>query len=394
MAARKKRRSSGTGSIFKDKYGYFNAQICVGYRPDGKPNIVRKRSKVESEVVAWLKAQTVNQAQGITIASDKLTVEQYLTRWLDTIARSNRYTTHKGYAQICRDHIYPRIGRIQLARLSATQVQSIINTLDDAGRARNTIRNVKACLRVALSDVRKQYPIAYEAVRSAKLPKIRVDDVAPRIQALTPEQARLFLAVVESERLKALYWVALLLGLRQGELLGLRIEDLDLDAQALRISGAIQPQTGKGLVRVPTKTKASAVVLPLPNVLIPILHEHLEILAQERTYARWQDHGLLFPTSKGTPISARNLVRRFKTILETHELPDIRFHDLRHTTATLLITLGVHPRVVMEILRHTQIATTMNLYAHALPDINRTAVNALGELMMPERVEMRAATPS
>jgi integrase len=213
--------------------------------------------------------------------------------------------------------------------------------------------------------------------------------VAPRIQALTPEQARLFLAVVESERLKALYWVALLLGLRQGELLGLRIEDLDLEARTLRISGAIQRQTGKGLVRVPTKTKASAVLLPLPTVLVPIVREHLELLAQERTYARWQDHGLLFPTSKGTPISARNLVRRFKTILQTHGLPDIRFHDLRHTTATLLITLGVHPRVVMEILRHTQIATTMNLYAHALPDINRTAVNALGELMMPEGVEMR-----
>jgi hypothetical protein len=100
MAARKKRRSSGTGSIFKDKYGYFNAQICVGYQPDGKPKIARKRSKVESEVVAWLKAQTVNQAHGITIASEKLTVEQFLTAWLDTIARSNRYTTPQ---RLCPD---------------------------------------------------------------------------------------------------------------------------------------------------------------------------------------------------------------------------------------------------------------------------------------------------
>jgi integrase len=266
-------------------------------------------------------------------------------------------------------------------------VQSIIDALDDAGLARNTIRNVKACLRVALSDVRKQYPAAYEAVRSAKLPKIRLSDTAPRIQAFTPEQARLFLAVIAIERLKALYWVALLLGLREGELLGLRIDDLNLEAQTLRISGAIQRQTGKGLVRVPTKTAASAALLPIPNVLIPILCEHLDMLAQERGYARWQEHGLLFPTSKGTPISARNLVRRFKTILEAHALPDIRFHDLRHTTATLLITLGVHPRVVMEILRHTQIATTMNLYAHALPEINRDAVNALGELVMPELSE-------
>ena len=87
-------------------------------------------------------------------------------------------------------------------------------------------------------------------------------------------------------------------------------------------------------------------------------------------------------------------MRRFKTILQTHGLPDIRFHDLRHTTATLLITLGVHPRVVMEILRHTQIATTMNLYAHALPDINRNAVNALGDLMLPAGMEMQGTSRS
>jgi integrase len=113
------------------------------------------------------------------------------------------------------------------------------------------------------------------------------------------------------------------------------------------------------------------------------------MLEEDRTYSQWREHGLLFPTTKGTPISARNLVRRFKKILEVNELPNIRFHDLRHSCATLLISLGVHPRVIMEILRHTQISTTMNLYGHAIPETSRAAVDQLGELVMPETLEIK-----
>jgi integrase len=386
MAARKKRRSSGTGSIFRDKYGYFNAQVFVGYTLTGRPRYARKRSKVESEVVAWLHAQTVNQASGVTIAPERLTVAQFLGRWLIEAERSARYGTHKGYAQMCHDHIIPRIGRVLMTRLTRLQVQAIIDAMADAGKARNTIRNVRACLLAATADIEKEYPQAYAAVRATKLPK--ATQRPPAIHALTPEQARLFLAAVESHRLKALYWVLIILGLRKGEALGLHLADLDLDTQTLSVRGAAQYQKGRGIVYVPAKTAASAAPLPIPHILIPVLREHLAMLEEERAYHRWQECGLLFPSEIGTFISGRNLYRHFTGVLAAQGLPAIRVHDLRHTTATLLISLSVHPRVIMEILRHTQISTTMNLYGHTIPEINRDAINALGELVMPETLEM------
>lgn len=389
MAAQKKRRSSGTGSIFKDKYGYFNAQVEAGYTPAGKKKYLRKRSKSEAVVVAWMKEQTSKQVQGYAIAPERLTIEQFLRPWLATVERSNRYTTHKGYKQICEDHIFPRIGRVLMAKLTTAHVQAVLNALHDLGKARNTIRNVKACLCAATADIEKQYPLAFAACRAAKLPKKeKVQQVV--IRALTPEQARIFLAAVESLRLKALYWVTLLLGLRRGEVLGLRIEDVDLEKQVIYVRGAAQQQKGKGMVYVPTKTTASEAPIPIPDILVPILREHLDLLAEERKYSKWREHGVLFPTTLGTVIGERYISNHFKKILEKNELPNIRFHDLRHSCATLLISLGVHPRIVMEILRHSQISTTMNIYGHAIPEVNRDAMNQLGALVMPEVLEIPA----
>lgn len=387
MAA-KKRRPAGSGSVFKDARGYWTGQVLVGYDPDtGRPKYIKKRSKVQADVVAWMNEQTMKAGAGLDLAPERITVETFLNRWLETVKRSNRYTTHKGYAQICRDHVIPRIGKIFMAKLTQAQIQGVLDALHDTGRARNTIRNVKAALMTATADCERQYPNAYHAVRAAKLPKVEKKG-KPVMHALTPEQVQQLFVAVESERLKALYWVAVLLGLRQGELLGLKVEDIDLETRTLYVRQAAQSQKGKGVVLVPTKTEASESPLPLPDVLIPILREHLATLDEERTYSKWKENDLLFPTVVGTAMSGRNLVRHFKAMLKRADLPEIRFHDLRHSCASLLIALGVHPRVVMEILRHSQISTTMNIYAHTLPQVNRDAVNSLADLLLPPTMEM------
>lgn len=385
-----KRRADGTGSIFKDARGYWTAQIAVGYTPAGRVKYRKKRSKVQADVIAWMKAQDVASAAGVNLAPERITVGDYFDRWLQGVERANRYSTHKAYAQLVKDHIKPSLGKLAVQKLRVHHVQALLDDLDKRERARNTIRNVRACMRAAFKGTDKEYPHALDAVRNAKLPVVKKKPAG--VHALTPEQARTLLAAVEPLRTKALYWVALLLGLRQGELLALRVEDVDLKKKTLRVEGAHQPQKGKGIVRIPTKTDASETLLPLPAALVPVLREHLAMLEQDRLYSRWQEKGLLFPTFKGTPISARNLFRDYKKILKANDLPDIRFHDLRHSCASLLISLNVHPRVVMEILRHTQISTTMNLYGHVIPGVNRDAVDQLGELVMPERLEMPERT--
>lgn len=187
---------------------------------------------------------------------------------------------------------------------------------------------------------------------------------------------------VKGHRLEVLYRVALSLGLRKGEVIGLRWDDVDIDACTLSITGAVHRQEGK-LARSAPKSPSSMRTLAVPAVLVVLLKQHRERRAQERALpgSRWREHSLVFPSEVGTPIKPRNLSRHFKTVLKRAGLPlERRFHDLRHSCATLLIVQGVHPRVVMEILGHSQIAVTMNTYGHVLPDTHRDATDRVSSL--------------
>jgi integrase len=381
-----RRRSDNTGSVFKDKYGYWNAQVQNGFTKAGRPRYTRKRAKSEAEVVAWLNralARTPSEAP-----PDKLTVAEWLDRWLEQRRIGWSYTTHTGYVQLCADHLKPALGPYALQKLRQSHVQGLVNRLAGQAKppARNTIRNIVACLRKALADAVTTKYVSSNVAEVIDLPK------ATRRRSIhktfTPEQAQAFLAAVESDRWKALYWTALLIGLRQGELLALRWEDLDLENSTLRVSATLQRHKGKGLVRAATKTETSEALVPLPPLLVTVLREHRALQDEERQYARWREQGYVFTTKLGTPISARNLFRSFVRVLEHAKLPRIRFHDLRHSCATLLVKLGVHPRIIMEILRHAQISTTMNIYADVVPDTNRAAVNQLSELLAPALLEM------
>jgi integrase len=177
--------------------------------------------------------------------------------------------------------------------------------------------------------------------------------------------------------------VALGLGLREGEVLGLRWCDISFEQHTLCVAQTVQ-RVGGSLVLQPPKTDRSARVLPLPIFVERALVRHAERQAAERRDASdtWQDHGLIFPSVVGRPIDPRNLLRQFKELLVSAGLPDMRFHDLRHSCATALIAQGVHPRVVQEILGHSQISTTMNVYGHVLDTTRRVAAQAMDGLFL------------
>lgn len=381
----RKRRSDNTGSIFKDKYGYWNAQVFTGYNKEGKKQYLRKRSKVQADVVAWLNTTL---GQSSHAPTEKLSFEQYLRRWLDQIKRSNSYGTWITYSHACENHVFGRLGKIEFRKVGHTHLQNFINALDEEGLAHGTITKIRGMLHRAFNDAIAEQAIKTNPMTYVKLPnKDRAN--AFHASVLTAEQSQLFLASVESHRNKALFWVALLTALRKGELLALRIEDIDFKAQTIRIAASAGDQRGKGMVRTSTKNEASEVIIPFPSILVPILNEHLAMLAEERTDYRWREQGLLFPNTRGGYITGWAAWNMFKKALKAAGLPEeVRFHDLRHSCATLLITLGVHPRIIMEILRHSQIATTMNLYAHAIPQVNREALEQLGDLVMPAILEL------
>lgn len=196
---------------------------------------------------------------------------------------------------------------------------------------------------------------------------------------LTPEDARRLLDGARGDRLEALYSVALAFGLRQGEALGLKWSDIDLDTGILRVRRASQRIPHQGTQLVETKTERSRRTLVMPPIVISALRSHRARQAMERLAAgeQWVDLDLVFPSAKGTLADGPNVTHRFHRLLQRAGLPPMRFHDLRHACASLLLVQGVHPRVVMETLGHSQISLTMNTYSHVLPALQREAADRM-----------------
>ena len=195
--------------------------------------------------------------------------------------------------------------------------------------------------------------------------------------------------------MQARWLVGLALGLRQGEALGLWWEDIDLDAQLLRARRALQRRRGGGLVFATTKAQRSGRTIPLPAPLVEALTAHREQQVKERITAGplWLGSPCVFTSPIGTPIDPRNDFREFRKLLARTGLPPVRLHDLRHTAASLLIAQNVPARVVMEILGHSQIALTMNTYAHVAPEVSREATDRMRQMLWPDEGDDQVPDP-
>lgn len=367
-----KRRSRGEGSIFKREDGSWCASITIGVL-DGKRRRKFVYGKTRKEVAEKLQALQRQHAAGMTFT--RLTVKEFLEQWLEqTVKRKNRVRTYDKYAEDVAHHLVPALGHHQLAKLTPSHVQAMLNALEDAKLSYRSIRNVRAVLRCALNQALRFGYVTRNVATLVDLPgtvtfkPVTIDEV----------QAQRLIDATRGHRFEVLFRFALGLGLRKGELLGLRWEDVDLEAATMKITGSLQRQRGK-LVRSATKTDASVRTIALPPTLMTMLLKHRDRQEQQRaTASRWTDSGLVFTSLVGTAIEPSDLSREFKRVLKEADIPeDFRFHDLRHACATFLIVMGVHPRVVMEILGHSQIGTTMNIYAHVLPRVQRDAVTGL-----------------
>jgi integrase len=196
-----------------------------------------------------------------------------------------------------------------------------------------------------------------------------------KVQPLTKAEARTFFDIIKGHRLEVLYLLALILGLREGELLGLLISSIDIERNAVVVDGALRLKD-KMLIRVAPKTRSSIRTLPLPQSLIPLLKAHIG-----RQKELFHDGQWLFTTKDGDPICRFTLLDQFQSLLTKAKLRKMRFHDLRHSCATFLIAQGEHPRTVMDILGHSQISTTMNVYGHILDDTRTAAISGLDGLL-------------
>jgi integrase len=364
------RRGNSEGTITKRADGRWEARITL---EEGKRKCYY--GKTRQEVAQRLTAALRDRENGLPIIGEKQTVEEYLTSWLDVTQHTIRPRTWKRYSELIRLHALPTLGKIRLAKLTPQQIQTLYSQKLSEGLSSTTVHHLHARLHRAFD----------RAVRLGLVQRNICDLVdAPRMKhqemvTLSEEEARTLLAAAKGERLEALYVLAVATGMRQGELLALRWRDVDLGGATVQVRATLHWINGEYVFAEP-KTEFSRRRVALAKGAVTALEEHRTRQIQEREAARtaWEDLELVFPNTVGRPIDGINLLKYwFFPLLKKAGLPRMRFHDLRHSAATLLLGRGINPKVVSEMLGHSHVSITLGIYSHVTPHMQEQAAMAM-----------------
>ena len=339
----------------------------------------RVYGKSRGEAKAKLVALQAEMNKGRLPAGRAPMVTEFLRSWLETSVKPRvRPLTYAGYKVNVEKHLVPTLGKIRLDQLTPLHVQEMMNERLAAGLSTKSVAYIHQVLRTALGLAVRWDMVSRNVARLVDRPRIQRKPIRP----LTPDEARQFLHGIRGHRLEALFSVALALGLRQGEALGLRWGDIDFNGGTLRVSHQLQRIDGR-LTLVPPKTEKSRRTLVMPSMIAEQLREHEKRQVAEKLWAgsKWQENGLVFANRAGQPTQARRVIEQFHQALKQAGVRRVRFHDLRHSCATLLLVQGVSPRVVMEVLGHSEIALTMNAYSHVVPELQREAAQRMQAIL-------------
>jgi len=368
------------GHIRKRGKDSWTVVVYVGVDPTtGKERRVWRSVKGTKKDAEILLTQLLNQRQmGIDVPSARLTSGAYLEQWLDAYAKANVGTkTYLRYESLIRIHIAPAIGSLPLAKLRPLHIQNTYGLMRQNGLSPRTILQAHRVLKEALKHAVGWQLLGRNPADSVEGPKV------PRaeIRVLSASDVEALIRVAEKTQWGALTHIAVMTGLRMGELLGLRWQDVDLDTGRIYVRQTLQWLSGGRYVFQPPKTHRSARSVALSPATAERLRGHRKEQIESRLLlgAAWSDeHDLVFVTSIGTPMQPSNIRRAHCQILKRAGLPaGIRFHDLRHAHATLLLKEGVHPKIVSERLGHAGISITLDTYSHVIPGLQEEAAAKL-----------------
>ncbi len=373
------RRGHHEGTIRQRPDGTWEARLSL---PDGRRKSLY--AKTRREVQERLKAAQRDAENGLDLTARTQTVGQFLDRWLADVAKPKvRPQTYKSYAMIVRLHLKPSVGHHQLTKLTPQHVQAFMAKQTASGLSSRTVQYHRAVLRHALGQALKWGLVTRNVATLVDPPPSDPKEVSP----LTVEQVARFLIATRSDTYGPLYHVAIGTGLRQGELFGLRWKHVDLDDAFLTVRFAMQRIDGKPAFVEP-KTKRSRRTLALDPTTVDALRRQriAQLEARLLAGAQWQDWGLVFTSSIGTPLESSNVTHRFQERiadifaagLKAGELTHQRFHDLRHCAASLLLAQGADMREIMEQLGHSQIHLTANTYTHLSKELKRATADRMG----------------
>lgn len=349
--------------------------------------------KTRDEVQKKVNKALYEQQHGKLIVAPQQTLAQYLEYWLKVHKNNIRPRSHERYEEIVRLHLVPTLGKVKLDKLTPQHLDVLYTSKLESGLSTTTVAAIHNFLHTALDG----------AVRREMLSRNVCDLVSPprkvhkEMKPLNSEQVQRFLDVAKGHLHEALFVLALATGMRRGELLGLKWQDIDFEQGVLhvrrtlsRVPTKMVEELGASYIEAETKTNRSRRSILLADFAIEALKQHRErqLLAKQKAGDLWQEHDYVFCSPIGTYLSpGHNALVQLKKLLEKAGLPDIRFHDLRHSAATMLLEKEVHPKIVQEILGHSDIAMTMNTYSHVLPTMQKGAIDKLNQAFALQKDE-------
>jgi integrase len=367
------RRNRGEGNIKQLPNGDFKARMSY-IDGQGRRHRPTAHFPTKKEAVAWLHDQHSKHDRGQLADSGKRTVGQWLAEWLTIKRPQVEPRTYSPWEQHVRLHLTPTIGKTPLAKLRPSHIAAMYSALADKGVSPAMRRKCGNTLTMALTDAVKMGLLANNAATAIRKPKSH----KPNIHPLNTEQARAFLAATEQDRLHALYVLAIDSGMRQGELFALCWPEVDFNAGTVTVIRSLEDDAGALRVK-DVKSKSSRRRIRLSAVTMTALADQRRQLLADGLY---QPDGLVFPDSEGHHLRRPNVIRRsFLPALEQAGLPMIRFHDLRHTNATLLLLSGINIKAVSTRLGHSTVTITLDTYSHVLPQMDEQAASAVQTIL-------------
>ncbi len=364
-----KRRGKNEGTIYKRENGSWRAQISY----TGKR--FSKDFRRKSDADFWLREMRGEIAHGRVLWGGSITLGDFLMDWLGQHKSALREKTAHQYSSLILKHIQPYFGQSKIKDLTPIGVDKYYLALQEGGVGIRTIHIIHHILHAALDNAVRYGLLTSNPTQGASLPAYRFNEM----QVLNKEQVSRFLNAARSSSSYALYHLALVTGMRMGELLGLNWSDIDWESGLISVHRQRQYVPGEGITLVEPKTRYGRRTIKVGDTSLRILQAFKKVLNEKKKAAgdRWQEMDLVFPNSVGKAGDPSNIRLGFNQILEKAEIPRIRFHDLRHTAATIYLNHRIPVIVVSHILGHSRPSVTLDLYGHVLSDMQTEAASVM-----------------
>lgn len=393
----------GEGTIYQLTKGRFKGkwlgQLIIGTNPETGKNIRRTfYGNGWTEVRDKMKLTKAELDKGINLQKQAaLTFENWIKTWMDNYKKIEiELTTWENYDRSIKKHIIPTLGPLTLKELSTDHIQSFYSKLIELGKAPATVRRNHQIIHASLEQAKKNNLISRNPCEGATLPKLEDKEA----RAMSMEEMNKFLDLLLIPKIgptiigpkwRAAFLTLLGTGLREGEILALKWDNINLRNRTISIKESLARTKKKGLIFKSPKSKKSKRIVPLPWDVAIALRLHRIYQRKEKIIAgnNFKDQNLAFCTSKGTPIGPRNFTRKFEALRKRAGLStDINLHSLRHTYATRMLERGESLKTVQELLGHEDISTTGNTYAHVMPEIKKQAASNLNSLLTRKKASL------